>query len=83
MNAVISLYIFPTDWEVVGGFWVGFMAWVAGVIGTCVSPSENSGGFPTALFFLQSALCIVAASLSLTLIEGSGELSWREGCGVV
>ena len=49
------------------------MAWGAGLTGTCVSISENSGGFQTALFFLQSAMSLVAASLSLVLIDGLGE----------
>ncbi|CAM9928800.1 unnamed protein product [Scytosiphon promiscuus] len=46
------------------------MAGVAGVAGTCVTITEHSGGFPTALFFLQSAMCLVAASLSLVLLDG-------------
>lgn len=41
--------------------------------GTCVSVQENSGGFPTALFCFQSALCIVAATLSLVLVDGLGK----------
>lgn len=66
-------YAFRADWRVVGGFWVGVMAMVAGVAGTCVTITEHSGGFPTALFFLQSAMCLVAASLSLVLLDGLGE----------
>lgn len=55
------------------------MAWGAGITGTCVSTSENSGGFPTALFFIQSAMSLIAASLSLVLIDGLGEKK-REHC---
>lgn len=49
------------------------MALAAGVAGTCVSITEHSGGFPTAAFFFQSAMCLVAATLSLVLVDGLGE----------
>jgi len=48
------------------------MAWAAGVAGTCVSIKEHSGGFPTALFFFQSLMCLIAAALSLILVDGLG-----------
>lgn len=49
------------------------MALAAGVAGTCVSITEHSGGFPTAAFSFQSAMCLVAAALSLVLVDGLGE----------
>lgn len=49
------------------------MALVAGVTGTCVQISEHSGGFPTALFFFQSLICLVGAALSLILLDGLGQ----------
>lgn len=49
------------------------MAMAAGLAGTCVQISEHSGGFPTGLFFFQSFICLVAATLSLILVDGLGE----------
>lgn len=49
------------------------MAAAAGLAGTCVSITENSGGFPTPAFFFQSAICLAAAVLSLVLVDGLGE----------
>ncbi|CAM9542579.1 unnamed protein product [Ectocarpus fasciculatus] len=68
-EVVVGALIF-NDWKYAGGFWVGFMALAAGVAGTCVSITEHSGGFPTAAFFFQSAMCLVAAALSLVLVDG-------------
>ncbi|CAM9410289.1 unnamed protein product [Ectocarpus sp. 12 AP-2014] len=68
-EVVVGALIF-NDWKYAGGFWVGFMAFAAGVAGTCVSITEHSGGFPTAAFFFQSAMCLVAATLSLVLVDG-------------
>eukprot|EP00903_Cladosiphon_okamuranus_P008497 g8164.t1 len=68
-EVVVGSLVFK-DWQVAGGFWVGIMAWAAGVAGTCVQINENSGGFPTGLFCFQSFICLVAAALSLILVDG-------------
>lgn len=72
-HALALVFRSLVDWQVVGGFWVGLMAWAAGVAGTCVSIKEHSGGFPTALFFFQSLMCLIAAALSLILVDGLGK----------
>lgn len=47
-------------------------AWTTGVMGTCVSKKKNSGGPATALLFVLSALCVLAAALGLLLVDGRG-----------
>eukprot|EP00904_Undaria_pinnatifida_P004689 jgi/Undpi1/14220/HiC_scaffold_9.g03869.m1 len=80
-RSLVASALSKIDWQIVGGFWVGFMAWGAGITGTCVSTFENSGGLPTALFFIQSAMSLVAATLSLVLVDGLAYRKVRESGG--
>lgn len=62
-----------SEWKGIGSFWVGVMAFAAGVSGIYVTQSQASGGVATGFYGFLSLITLVAALVSITLGEGTGE----------
>lgn len=62
-----------SEWKGVGSFWVGAVAFAAGVSGIYVTQSQASGGLATGFYVFLSLVAMVAALVSITLGDGKSE----------
>eukprot|EP00752_Nemacystus_decipiens_P015200 g13535.t1 len=77
---IVGAIVF-SEWKGIGSFWVGVVAFAAGVSGIYVTQSQASGGLATGFYVFFSFVTLVAALVSIVLGDGRTYLAVRETDG--